>query len=55
MNLGEIKQANITIRNFPSSVSELRKRLKLLDGGDTYLFATTLVDEQKVLVKCHKC
>ncbi|MBP1594598.1 MAG: hypothetical protein H6Q12_1617 [Bacteroidetes bacterium] len=54
-NLGEIKQANITIRNFPSSVSELRKRLKLLDGGDTYLFATTLVDEQKVLVKCHKC
>ncbi|WP_321519549.1 SAM-dependent methyltransferase [uncultured Bacteroides sp.] len=54
VNLEAIKQANITVRNFPSSVAELRKRLKLSDGGDTYLFATTLMDEQKVLVKCHK-
>lgn len=53
-NLGDMKQANITIRNFPSSVAELRKRLKLMDGGDTYLFATTLANEQKVIVKCHK-
>jgi hypothetical protein len=54
VNLEAIKQANITVRNFPSSVAELRKRLKLSDGGDTYLFATTLMDEQKVLIKCHK-
>ncbi|WP_394708168.1 hypothetical protein [uncultured Bacteroides sp.] len=53
-NIGNIKQANITVRNFPSSVAELRKRLKLMDGGDTYLFATTLADDQKVIVKCHK-
>lgn len=53
-NMENIKQANITVRNFPSSVAELRKRLKLSDGGDNYLFATTLMDEQKVLIKCHK-
>lgn len=53
-NLKEIKKANITIRNFPSSVDELRKRIKLGDGGELFLFATTLVDEQKVLIKCTK-
>lgn len=49
-----IDKANLTIRNFPSSVAELRKRLKLKEGGDVYLFATTLADESKVLVKCVK-
>ena len=39
-----IEKANITVRNFPMSVSELRKRLKLGDGGDTYIFATTVAD-----------
>ena len=53
-NLGDIKKANITIRNFPSSVDELRKRIKLSDGGDLFLVATTLIDEQKVLIKCTK-
>lgn len=53
-NLGDIKKANITIRNFPSTVDELRKRIKLGDGGNLFLFATTLVDEQKVLIKCTK-
>ncbi len=52
--LDDIKQANITVRNFPASVADLRKRLKLSDGGATYLFATTLADERKVLVKCEK-
>ena len=52
--LDGIKQANITVRNFPSSVAELRKRLKLNEGGSTYLFATTLANERKVLVKCVK-
>lgn len=52
--LGPIKQANISVRNFPASVVELRKRLKLADGGDIYLFATTLADERKVLIQCAK-
>lgn len=52
--LSALKQANLTVRNFPSSVSELRKRLKLNDGGKTYLFATTLADERKVLLQCRK-
>lgn len=46
------KKANLTVRNFPATVAELRKRLKLAEGGDTYLFATTLTDEKKVLVRC---
>ncbi|WP_169240800.1 THUMP-like domain-containing protein [Bifidobacterium olomucense] len=36
-----LTHANIAVRNFPMSVAALRKKLKLKDGGDTYLFATT--------------
>ena len=46
------KKANLTVRNFPATVAELRKRLKLAEGGGTYLFATTLADEKKVLIHC---
>ena len=49
-----IPQANITVRNFPLSVEELRKRTKIADGGSVYLFATTLADGEKVLVRCTK-
>jgi hypothetical protein len=49
-----LEKANLTIRNFPSSVAELRKRLKLKEGGECYLFATTLPDESKALIKCRK-
>ena len=52
--LGDLKKANITVRNFPSSVAELRKRIKLSEGGEVYLFATTLNNEQKVLIRCEK-
>ena len=48
--LSGITKANITTRNFPLSVAELRKRLKLKDGGETYIFATTLSDESHVLM-----
>lgn len=48
--LGELRKANITVRNFPLSVAELRKRLKLADGGDTYIFATTLGEKDHVLL-----
>jgi 16S rRNA G966 N2-methylase RsmD len=54
MLLGDLKRANLTVRNFPDTVQQLRKRLKLSEGGDIYLFATTLADGRKVLVKCEK-
>ncbi len=53
-NLGTIKKANITTRNFPLTVVEFRKKLGLQDGGDVYLFATTLLSGKKVLVRCCK-
>lgn len=49
-----LTQANLSVRNFPTSVADLRKRLKLKDGGDVYLFATTLKESEKVLIKCRK-
>ena len=52
--LADLKKANITVRSFPATVAELRKRTKLMEGGNTYLFASTLNDEQKVLVLCEK-
>lgn len=53
-HLSSITKANIATRNFPLSVAELRKRLKLKDGGETYIFATTLSDESHVLVITEK-
>ena len=50
----DIRQANLTIRNFPSTVDDLKKRLKIKDGGDIYLFATTLSDDTHVLIRCKK-
>lgn len=50
----EVKQANLTIRNFPSTVAELRKRLKLKEGGNHYLFATTVTGERHILILCRK-
>ncbi|RHJ95218.1 class I SAM-dependent methyltransferase [Parabacteroides bouchesdurhonensis] len=47
----QVPRANITVRNFPLSVDELRKRTKIADGGNVYLFATTLAGGEKVLVK----
>ena len=47
-------KANITVRNFPENVQLLRKRLKLADGGENYIFATTLKDSSKALIVCKK-
>ena len=49
-----IRQANIAVRNFPLSVAELRRKLRLKDGGDIYLFATTDVVGRHVLLICSK-
>ncbi len=52
--LTNLKQAHLTVRGFPATVAELRKRLKLAEGGDTYLFAASLADGNKVLIRCLK-
>ena len=52
--LAGLSQANITVRNFPLSVAELRKRLKLSEGGSTYILATTLANGNHVLAVCQR-
>jgi 16S rRNA G966 N2-methylase RsmD len=47
-------KANITIRNFPLSVKQIREKLKLSEGGNTYLFATTDAQNQKIVIICQK-
>ena len=51
LNIGK---ANITTRNFPDPVSVLRKKLKIQDGGNNYLFFTTNKDNQKIVIHCVK-
>ena len=52
--LYDVDKASIAVRNFPLSVAELRKVLKIGDGNAIYLFATTLKGEQKVLIRTKK-
>lgn len=52
--LGDLRKANLSIRNFPDSVEGLRRRLHLAEGGDDYLFATLLTGGKKMLVRCRK-
>ena len=49
-----IDKASIAIRNFPLTVAELRKKLKIADGDQLFLFATTLSDERRVIIRAHK-
>jgi len=53
-SLHEHDKANITVRNFPMSVAELRKRLKLKEGGSSYVFATTFQNGVHSLIICKK-
>ena len=46
-----LKQANLTVRNFPLTPDALRRKLKLTDGGQVTLFATTLQGEKHILIK----
>lgn len=50
----KIKKANLSIRNFPGSADSLRSKLGLLDGGEEFLFAATLADNQKALIHARK-
>lgn len=52
--LAKVPKANITTRNYPIRVDELRKKLKIKEGGDVYLFACTLANEEKVIIECLK-
>ena len=52
--LGGISQANVSVRNFPLTAEALKKKLKLRDGGDTYIFGTTTEDGRHVLLICEK-
>ena len=48
----KIYKANITTRNFPLSVNDIRKKLKIKDGGDHYLFFTTDIANSKIIIFC---
>lgn len=52
--LAGVEKANIAVRNFPLTVDQLRKKLKLKDGGDVYIFATTKADGAHSLFICRK-
>ncbi|MBX2834223.1 MAG: hypothetical protein KTR28_04535 [Micavibrio sp.] len=47
-----VKKGNLTIRNFPMRTDDLRKKLKLKDGGANYIFACTQCDEKTILLHC---
>jgi 16S rRNA G966 N2-methylase RsmD len=49
-----INKANVTTRNFPISVSNIRKKLKIKDGGSSYLFFTTDINNSKIIILCTK-
>lgn len=49
-----IQKANITTRNFPDNVANLRKKLKIKDGGDVYLFFTKDIEENNIMIRCSK-
>lgn len=55
LNKERIRQANITTRNFPESVQQIRKRFNIKDGGNTFLFFTTNKSDSKIVLICSKC
>ncbi|WP_138433472.1 THUMP-like domain-containing protein [Winogradskyella algicola] len=50
----DINKANVTTRNFPIPVSNIRKKLKIKDGGSSYLFFTTDINNSKIIILCTK-
>jgi len=52
--LAGLTHANIAVRNFPLTVAQLRKKLKLKDGGNTYLFATTDLKGHHLVLRTKK-
>ncbi len=54
IKLMELRKANITTRNFPVSVREIRKKYKFREGGKEYLFFTQTSKNEKIIIRCHK-
>ncbi|MEI6866788.1 class I SAM-dependent methyltransferase [Flavicella sp.] len=54
MKLLPDKKANITTRNFPETVAQIRKKTKIKDGGNIYLFFTTNIENNKKVLACSK-
>ena len=52
--LDGVSSANVAVRNFPLTAQELRKRLKLKDGGSHYIFGTTVSSNRHILLLCKK-
>ncbi len=50
-----LSKANITTRNFPKTVAQIRKETKIKDGGDSYLFFTTNLNNELIVISCAKC
>jgi hypothetical protein len=50
----ESKKMNVTVRNFPLQVTDIQKKWKIKDGGNTYAFFTTTTDNEKVVLLCSK-
>ena len=48
------KKANISVRNFPETVAQIRQKTGIKEGGDSYIFATTNTENQKILLICEK-
>lgn len=49
------KKANITVRNFPKSVAQIRKELNIKDGGNTYIIFTSTINKKLKVLVCEKC
>ena len=50
----DLSRANVSVRNFPDTPAEVRKKLKISDGGDVFLFCTTLVNDKPAMLWCEK-
>jgi hypothetical protein len=50
----ELQKANIAVRNFPLTADKLRAKLKIADGGDTFLYGCTLANGEKTIIECEK-
>jgi len=50
----DLSQVNISVRNFPDTPDKVRKKLNLRDGGNIFLFCTTLINEKPMIIYCEK-
>jgi hypothetical protein len=50
----ENQKANITTRNFPETVENIRKKWKINEGGELYCFFTTDLNNHKIVLLCKK-